>query len=201
MKERHAFLWTSYSDSGIILGMDVLIDIFAGVFGVATARNRHPGGTPLPPRFYQTKPFVMLRKSYLCGTGRRGYVDYRKMTNGFVFLEMRAPGRSRIPLTRTLSPKGRGKRLPRGCERGMELQRSRAGDAMARGVFELMKAPGCLKGCWCGGRWFDRLTMTDRGGRGAIPGRQGCRPTIGDSTATERRGYRARGGLRKKRKL
>ena len=39
---------------------------------------------------------------------------------------------------------------------------------MARGVFELMKAPGCLKGCWCGGRWFDRLTMTDWGeGRGA----------------------------------
>ena len=75
-------------------------------------------------------------------------------------------------------------------------------DAMARGVFKLMKAPGCLKGCWCGERWFDRLTMTDRGGgRGAILGRQALRPTIGNSTATERRGYRARGGLRKKRKL
>jgi hypothetical protein len=37
------------------------------------------------PRFYQTKPFVMLKKSYLCGTRRMGCVDYRKMTNGFVF--------------------------------------------------------------------------------------------------------------------
>jgi len=67
--------------------MDVLIGIFAGVFGLATARNRHTDGTPLPPRFYQTKPVVMLRKSYLYGTGRRSCVDYRKMTTGFVFLE------------------------------------------------------------------------------------------------------------------
>jgi hypothetical protein len=37
--------------------------------------------------FCETKPFVMLRKSYLCGMGRMGYVDYRKMTNGFVFGE------------------------------------------------------------------------------------------------------------------
>src|ERR1017187_10253628 len=119
-------------------------------------------GGPQNPRFCETKPFVMLRKSYLCGTGRRSYVDYRKMTNGFVFLEMRARGED--------------------------------ADAMARGVFELMKAPGCLKGCWCGGRWFDRsrnpagsrrmtgLGMTDRGGRGAqqrrkSSPREGTRPT------------------------
>jgi len=81
-----AFLWTSYSDSGIILRMVFLINIFAGVFGVVTARNRHAGGDPLPPQFYQTKPFVMLRKSYLCGTGISSCVDYRKMTNGFVFV-------------------------------------------------------------------------------------------------------------------
>jgi hypothetical protein len=119
-------------------------------------------------------------------------------SQGARLLEMRAPGRSRIPLTRTLCrvrqrrladsapPKGRGKRLPRGCERGMVLERSRAGDAMARGVFELMKATGCLKGCWCGGRWFDRsrnpagsrrmtgLGMTERGGRGALQSEVGA---------------------------
>ena len=42
-----------------------------------------------------------------------------------------------------------------------------AAGAMARGVFEFMKTPGCLKGCWCGGRWFDRLTMTDGEGGAA----------------------------------
>src|SRR5882724_8577719 len=94
-------------------------------------------------RFCETKPFVMLRESDLCGTGRRSCADYREMTNGFVFQEMRARGED--------------------------------ADAMARGVFELMKVSGYSNGCWCGGRWFDGLTMTDRGGRGAIRGRQGCR--------------------------
>src|SRR6266404_1729360 len=35
-------------------------------------------------RFCETKPFVMLRESDLCGTGRRSCADYREMTNGFV---------------------------------------------------------------------------------------------------------------------
>jgi len=46
----------------------------------------------LPPRFYQTKPFVMLKKMHLYGSGRMGCIDYRKMTNGFVFLEMGGRG-------------------------------------------------------------------------------------------------------------
>jgi hypothetical protein len=41
------------------------------------------------PRFYQTKPFVMLRKQHLCDSERMGCIHYRKMTNGFVFLEVR----------------------------------------------------------------------------------------------------------------
>jgi hypothetical protein len=40
-----------------------------------------------PPHFYQTKPFVMLKKKHLYGSERIGYVDYRKMTTGFVFRE------------------------------------------------------------------------------------------------------------------
>src|ERR1017187_10421054 len=27
------------------------------------------------------------------------------------------------------------------------------------GIFELMRGSGFSEGCWCGGRWFDRLTM------------------------------------------
>ena len=41
-----------------------------------------------PPRFYQTKPFVMLAKLHSYSSERMGYEDYRKMTNGFVFLGM-----------------------------------------------------------------------------------------------------------------
>ena len=44
-----------------------------------------PGTTP--PHFYQTKPFVMLKETHLYGSERIRYVDYRKMTNGFVFRE------------------------------------------------------------------------------------------------------------------
>ena|ERR1017187_4883578 len=40
---------------------------------------------PTTPRFYQTKPFVMLAKSQLKYVKATGYADYRKMTNGFVF--------------------------------------------------------------------------------------------------------------------
>jgi hypothetical protein len=36
-------------------------------------------------------------------------------------------------------------------------------DAMAWGIFELMKAAGCLKGCWCEERPFDKLRMMGRG--------------------------------------
>ncbi len=49
----------------------------------------------------------MLRKSYLCGTERMGYVDDRKMTNGFVFLEnvMKREHGDRAPwLQRRLKP-------------------------------------------------------------------------------------------------
>ena len=89
--------------------MDVLIDIFAGVFGVATARNRHPGGTPLPPRFYQTKPFVMLAKWHLYFWERVGCVDYRKMTNGFVFLETENERGYKYPSPEPSPPRGEGK--------------------------------------------------------------------------------------------
>ena len=36
-------------------------------------------------------------------------------------------------------------------------------DAMAWGIFELVKASGCLKGCWCEERPFDKLRMMGRG--------------------------------------
>ncbi len=128
----------------------------------------------------------MLGKSHLCGMGRRSYIDYRKMTNGFVSVR-NAHAQSHYPTgletTRGGLAPSQGARLFGNEDHGEDA------DAMARGVFELMKAPGCLKGCWCGERWFDRLTMTDRGGRGAMPGRQAWRPTIG--------GGAVRGGPRK----
>jgi hypothetical protein len=42
------------------------------------------------PRFYQTKPVAMLKKTHLYYLERMGCADYRKMTTGFVFFEMRA---------------------------------------------------------------------------------------------------------------
>src|ERR1039458_8154737 len=62
-----------------------------GIFGRDPSTRRQSavatrGGTGHhTPRFYQTKPIVMLGKTYLCGTRRMGCVDYRKMTTGFVF--------------------------------------------------------------------------------------------------------------------
>jgi hypothetical protein len=113
--------------------MDVLIDIFAKVFGVATARNWHTDGTPLPPRFYQTKPFVMLGKSYLCGTGRSGCIDYRKMTNGFVFLEN--------------ATKGKKEPMMDGMDDVdvMDETRRQSGVATSRGTTEMASGPLALQ--------------------------------------------------------
>ena len=76
--------------------MDVLIDIFAEVFGVATARNRHAGGTPPTPRFYQTKPVVIWANGGLSICGGGHCVDYRKMTTGFVFWRMLRRGQHEL---------------------------------------------------------------------------------------------------------
>ena len=45
-----------------------------------------------PPRFYQTKPVVMLTKMQLCDSERMSCIHYRKMTTGFVFREMGGRG-------------------------------------------------------------------------------------------------------------
>ena len=50
-------------------------------------------GEGAPLRFYQTKPFVMLKKLHLYYSERMGCADYRKMTNGFVFLFSAFTGR------------------------------------------------------------------------------------------------------------
>ena len=76
-------------------------------FDFAQGDNRRRRGRT--PRFYQTKPFVMLKKMHLYWSERKGCADYRKMTNSFVFLEMRAAERTRIRLTRTLCPKERNR--------------------------------------------------------------------------------------------
>ena len=81
------------------------------------ALKRH-NAMSVPPRFYQTKPVVMLRKSYLYGTGRGSYVDYRKMTTGFVFWRMRC-GRGR---TRRQSGVATSGDRERNCERAIELE-------------------------------------------------------------------------------
>src|ERR1035437_8444076 len=49
-------------------------------------------GGPQKPAICETQPFVMLKKPHLYGSERRGCIDYRKMTNGFVFLEMGGRG-------------------------------------------------------------------------------------------------------------
>src|ERR1019366_5799287 len=66
-------------------------------------------GGPQKPAFCETKPFVMLKKTHLYDSERMGCADYRKMTNGFVFLEMRTPERTRTRLTRTFCPKERNR--------------------------------------------------------------------------------------------
>jgi len=52
-------------------------------------------GGPQNPRFCETKPFVMLNKTHLYHSERMGCADYRKMTNGFVFLFSAFIGRVR----------------------------------------------------------------------------------------------------------
>ena len=74
-----------------------------------SARAATGEGRPIPPRFYQTKPVVMLRKSYLCGARRMGYVDYRKMTTGFVFPGWKGRARN-APTERRGYRGGRGRK-------------------------------------------------------------------------------------------
>src|ERR1035438_9105726 len=54
------------------------------------------GGTT--PRFYQTKPVVMLANSQLTHVNSGSYVDYRKMTNGFVFSKLAPYRRLSLPV-------------------------------------------------------------------------------------------------------
>ena len=51
----------------------------------------------------------------------------------------------------------------------LEAESADAG-AVEWGIFELMKALGCLKGCWCRARPFDKLRVTDRGDRNGMEG-------------------------------
>jgi hypothetical protein len=51
----------------------------------------------------------MLRKSYLCGARRMGYVDYRKMTTGFVFPGWKGRARN-APTERRGYRVGRGRK-------------------------------------------------------------------------------------------
>src|ERR1035438_10137612 len=51
------------------------------------------------------------------------------------------------------------------CGQRPRLRPDEDADATARGIFELMKASSCSSGCWCLGRCFDELSMTDWGKR------------------------------------
>ena len=64
--------------------------------GWASRPYQHPPKTKglKNMRFYQTKPFVMFKKWHRYFSERVACVDYRKMTNDFVFLEMRVPGKA-----------------------------------------------------------------------------------------------------------
>jgi hypothetical protein len=70
------FLWTSYSDSGIILRMDVLIDIFARVFVWRRPEIGTRAGRPYPP--------PILRNEAICNVGeivfmRHGEKELRRL--------------------------------------------------------------------------------------------------------------------------
>src|ERR1017187_8360435 len=57
--------------------------------GTATERRGYKEGRgPQNMRFCETKPFVMLANSPLRDVRAISYVDYTKMTNGFVFGEI-----------------------------------------------------------------------------------------------------------------
>jgi hypothetical protein len=157
----------------------------------STRRRKDTGGTPAPlpgreggpqnMRFCETKPIVMLGKLHLYGLWRRSWIDYRKMTNGFVF-----SGRGRELTERRLggtvgaddngvssdsapsnSAFSRGKR--RGRETGAEWARAGAmrpgtavnnrgynGRTTARGPRALQSASWCVASGWRGA-FFDKL--------------------------------------------
>src|ERR1017187_10250689 len=55
---------------------------------IAARRGYKAGRGPQNMRFCETKPFVMLANSPLRDVRAISYVDYTKMTNGFVFGEI-----------------------------------------------------------------------------------------------------------------
>jgi hypothetical protein len=91
----------------------------------------------------------MLRKSYLCGARRMGYVDYRKMTTGFVFPGWK--GRARNAPTER-----RGYRVGRGRSEyndGNGVERPRRSVALhGRPAIELCARSGDRRSSYVRGR-------------------------------------------------
>ena len=79
MNEEHLGLGNGLRSAGCYDGLSA--------FAKATARLaavRRSGERENMP-FCETKPFVMLKELHLYGSERNSCIDYRKMTNGFVF--------------------------------------------------------------------------------------------------------------------